>query len=97
LAFEASRCVKPSTIGRRHAAISYAHQLAGHAPPGEDERVLATLRGIRRSHGSAPLRKAPATADMIIAMHRSVASDYPISETGHCCSSDLRARFDDLN
>jgi hypothetical protein len=68
LAYEATRRVKPSTIGRRVAAIRYAHKLAGHALPTEDERVLATLRGIRRSNGVASIRKAPATADKIIAM-----------------------------
>jgi site-specific recombinase XerD len=68
LAFEAARCIKPATIGRRLAALGYAHRLAGSPPPTDDERVLATLRGIRRSNGTAPLRKAPATADKIIAM-----------------------------
>jgi site-specific recombinase XerD len=68
LGFEAARHIKPSTIGRRLAAIGYAHRLAGYPLQTEDERVLATLRGIRRSNGTAPFRKAPATADKIIAM-----------------------------
>jgi integrase len=68
LAFEAARHIRPSTIGRRLAAIRYAHRLAGHVPPTADERVLATLRGIRRAHGIAPLRKAPATTERIIVM-----------------------------
>ena len=68
LAFEAARHIRPSTIGRRLAAIRYAHRLAGHVPPTGDERVLATLRGIRRAHGIAPLRKAPATTERIIVM-----------------------------
>jgi site-specific recombinase XerD len=68
LAAEAKRGVKSSTIGRRMAAIRYAHKLAGHEPPTNTEAVKATLRGIRRTIGSAPVRKAPATADKIVAM-----------------------------
>lgn len=61
LAAEANRGAKPSTIGRRLAAIRYAHKLAGHEPPTNSEAVKATLRGIRRTAGSAPAHKAPAT------------------------------------
>jgi len=68
LAAEASRGAKASTIGRRLAAIRYAHKLAGHEPPTNAEAVKATLRGIRRISGSGPARKAPATADKILAM-----------------------------
>jgi site-specific recombinase XerD len=69
LAAEAGRGVRPSTIGRRVAAIRYAHKLAGHAVlPTDDERVRATMRGIRRSIGTAPRKKTPATADRIVAM-----------------------------
>ena len=66
LAYEARRC-RPSSIGRRVAAIRYAHKLAG-LPPTDDERVRATMRGIRRSLGAAPSRKAAATADKVMAM-----------------------------
>jgi site-specific recombinase XerD len=68
LASEAVRRIKPSTIGRRAAAIRYAHKLAGHPVPTDDERVRATVRGIRRTIGVAPSKKAPATADRLIAM-----------------------------
>ncbi len=68
LAWEAGRGTKPSTIGRRLAAIRYAHKLAALPLPTDDERVRATVRGIRRTHGAAPNRKAPATADKILAM-----------------------------
>ena len=75
LAAEASRGVKPSTIGRRLAAIRYAHKLAGHEPPTNSEAVKATLRGIRRTAGSAPARKTPATADKIVAMVDKAGTD----------------------
>jgi site-specific recombinase XerD len=68
LACEVERSIRPSTIGRRVAAIRYAHKLAGHAVPTDDERVKATVRGIRRRLGTAPRKKAPATAERIIPM-----------------------------
>jgi site-specific recombinase XerD len=69
LASEAARGIKPASIGRRVAAIRYAHKLAGHDdPPTSSEVVKATVQGIRRTMGSAPVRKAPATADKVVAM-----------------------------
>jgi site-specific recombinase XerD len=75
LAAEANRGAKVATISRRLAAIRYAHKLAGHEPPTNLEAVKATLRGIRRTVGSAPTRKAPATADKIIAMVAEAGTD----------------------
>jgi integrase len=49
-------------------AILYAHKLAGHDSPTNAEPVKATMRGIRRSVGTAPARKSPATAEKICAM-----------------------------
>jgi len=55
--------------GRRVAAIRYAHKLAGYGdPPTSSEVVKATVQGIRRTMGSAPVRKSPATADKVVAM-----------------------------
>lgn len=68
VAWEANRQTRPSTIGRRNAAIRYAHRLAGHEAPTDDERVRATMRGIRRAVGTAPTRKMAATAERIMAM-----------------------------
>jgi hypothetical protein len=42
LASEAERGIRPSTIGRRVAAIRYAHKLAGHASP-TDGKTLPAL------------------------------------------------------
>lgn len=83
LAWEANRQTRPSTIGRRAAAIRYAHKLAGHDIPTDDERVRATMRGIRRAVGSAPTKKTPATSDRIMAMT-------PVPGTG--LLADLRDR-----
>jgi site-specific recombinase XerD len=69
LAAAAARGIKPATIGRRVAAIRYAHKLAGHDdPPTSSEVVKATVQGIRRMLGAAPVRKTPATADKVVAM-----------------------------
>jgi len=66
LSSEATAGVKASTLGRRAAAIGYAHKLAGYRdPPSGAEAVKAVLRGIRRRFGTAPTRKSPATADLI--------------------------------
>jgi hypothetical protein len=55
-------------VPARVAAIRYAHKLAGHAVPTDDERVKATVRGIRRALGTAARKKAPATAEQVISM-----------------------------
>jgi integrase len=66
LSSQATAGVKASTIGRRCAAIGYAHKLAGHRePPSNAETVKAVMRGIRRTIGTASTQKAPATADII--------------------------------
>ena len=59
---------KASTLGRRIAAIRYAHKLAGLALPTDAEGVKATMRGIRRTYGSARVRKAPAVAGKMLGM-----------------------------
>jgi site-specific recombinase XerD len=59
---------KASTLGRRIAAIRYAHKLAGLALPTDAEAVKATMRGIRRTYGSARVRKAPAVAGKMLGM-----------------------------
>jgi site-specific recombinase XerD len=68
LSAQATGGLKASTIGRRAAAIAYAHKLAGFEPPTGAETVKAVVRGIRRTIGAAPVRKAPATADVVTQM-----------------------------
>lgn len=72
LAAQANAGAKASTIGRRAAAIRYAHRLAGHEPPTSAEAVKAVMRGIRRTIGTAKDQKAPATGDRIGAMLRAI-------------------------
>jgi site-specific recombinase XerD len=68
LAVEVSNGIKSSTLGRRIAAIRYAHKLAGLPTPTVSEAVKATLRGIRRTIGVARTRKTPAIAAKLRAM-----------------------------
>ncbi len=59
---------KPSTISRRMAAISQAHQAAGYETPTKDAAVRAVWSGIRRAKGVAQQGKAPATMPVVKAM-----------------------------
>src|SRR5215212_1195276 len=65
---EAERGIAASTIGRRVAAVRYAHKLAGHPDPTNHPDVAETLKGIRRRLGTAREGKAPATAEVITQM-----------------------------
>ena len=65
IAAEADAGTRPSTIGRRLAAIRYAHRLAGQPTPTDAELVGVTMRGIRRTAGIAKEKKAPATAKLL--------------------------------
>jgi len=56
LSAQATGGLKASTIGRRAAAIVFAHKLAGFEPPTSAETVRAVVRGIRHSIGTAPVR-----------------------------------------
>ncbi|MBK1723583.1 hypothetical protein CKO23_15225 [Thiocystis violacea] len=68
LAAQAEAGRKISTLRRRLAAIRLAHRLCGHASMTHSELVRGTLRGIARTHGSAPDQKAPALAEQLRAM-----------------------------
>jgi site-specific recombinase XerD len=57
-----------STIGRRIAAIGYSHKLGRHANPCTGDDLREVIGGIRRTLGTAPRRKAAATADRVRAM-----------------------------
>lgn len=68
LVHEAEAGRAASTIGRRCAAIRYAHKLAGQPDPTNNEAVHAAVKGIRRWVGTAPNQKAAATAEVLAAM-----------------------------
>jgi integrase len=59
---------KPSTIRRRLASISVAHQVAGFETPTADPGVRAVWSGIRRRQGIAPRKMRAARTKVITAM-----------------------------
>lgn len=60
--------LKVTTITRRLAAISSAHQAAGLASPTLDPVVKETMAGIRRALRTAPDRKAAVSTDQVRAV-----------------------------
>src|SRR6188472_3223832 len=57
-----------STLRRRIAAISEAHQAARFPNPTIDPAVRITWSGIRRTHGKSPDAKEAAVTDVVAAM-----------------------------
>ena len=68
LAAQATAGKRASTLQRRLAAIGYMHKIANVPNPIGDERIKATLSGIRRSISAAPVRKKAATSDIVLSM-----------------------------
>jgi site-specific recombinase XerD len=68
LADQVQAGMKPSTLGRRLAAIKYRHKAAGEDSPADDEGVKAVLNGARRTLGVAPRKLAAATSEKTIGM-----------------------------
>jgi site-specific recombinase XerD len=66
---------KVSTLGVHVAAIRAAHKAAGQPDPTADERVAATMRGIRRRHGQPPVQRDPLTLNDLRAMLRTCGDD----------------------
>jgi site-specific recombinase XerD len=75
LAAQAGLGKRASTLGRRLASIKYFHGIAGEPSPTGDEAIKATLSGIRRSIGSAPVRKRAATSDIVLGMVGTAGSE----------------------
>src|SRR5215469_12799496 len=65
---ECAQHLKPGSIQRRLNAIAEAHKAAGLDSPTHAAIVRNTLKGIRRTLGTAPAQKAPALTDDIRAM-----------------------------
>lgn len=68
---------KVSTIRRRCAAITFAHQSAGAESPTTHTGVRATLSGIARKLGTAPTKKAALTVQMLERVIRKIPLDLP--------------------
>lgn len=65
---ESAGRLKPGSIQRRLNAITEAHKAAGLDSPTHTGIVRNTLKGIRRTMGTAPVQKAPTLTDDIRAM-----------------------------
>jgi site-specific recombinase XerD len=65
LSWGASQGAAVSTLERRAAALRYGHQIAGYESPTQSELVKATLKGIRRTLGVAPVQKVAVTVDRL--------------------------------
>ena len=57
-----------ATLSRRLVSIGKAHTAQGLSTPTDTELVRATLRGIRRTHGSAQRQVAPAVKEDVLSM-----------------------------
>src|SRR4051794_40678799 len=82
---------RPATMTRRLTAISKAHQIAGHPSPAtmQQPAVSETLKGIRRTLGTAPKVKAALlTADI-----RRLLASLPDNLAGHRDRSVLLLGF----
>ncbi|KQS46283.1 MULTISPECIES: site-specific integrase [unclassified Sphingomonas] len=78
LSAEAQAGVRPSTIGRRLAAIGYMHAQAGYDPPQQKPGAVAirnAVAGIRRTHGIRKVQKRAADGDMLRDMLRGCDGD----------------------
>lgn len=63
-----ARFVRPSTLVRRLVSIGRAHTAQGLPNPCGSDLVRATLRGIKRIHGTAPRQVSPAVREDILQM-----------------------------
>ena len=59
------RGIKPATLVHRLAAIKKAHEAYGHHSPTNHAVVKGVLKGIKRNRGTAPNKKAAATAERL--------------------------------
>lgn len=66
--------LKISTLTRHLAAIAHGHATAGFESPVASPIVKATLRGIRRVHGTAQKQAKPITVQMLRKLVRPVAA-----------------------
>jgi integrase len=61
----AATTLRPSTLTRQVAAIAFAHANRNFESPTKSPLVKRTLRGIRRTHGTAPRQARPLTTELL--------------------------------
>jgi integrase len=67
--------LRSASVSKSTATCQPNSDRSGYPAPTDDECVKATMRGIRRILGIAPRKKAPATADRILAMALATSDD----------------------
>lgn len=68
--------LKAATLEHRLSAIAKAHKAAGYESPIRGNVLISeTLKGIKRTHGSAVARKAPILTDDLRLMLRSIYTE----------------------
>lgn len=77
LASLVQRGLKATTIGRRVAAITYAHRAIGLDNPCGTEIVRSTLIGARNTLGAKPDKKRALTVDLVTKVIRKAKGDDP--------------------
>lgn len=75
LAHRAKNGLKASSLAIVVSAIRYCHAGAGLPSPTDHQGVKDTMRGIRRTYGTAQTQKAPATVEAISAMLSGLGND----------------------
>ncbi|MGF7233973.1 MAG: site-specific integrase [Frankia sp.] len=68
---------RPSTIRRRMAAISVAHQLGRHPNPTTAPEVTTVWSGIRRTHGVLPTQKVALETTLLTQVLDPIGDDSP--------------------
>jgi site-specific recombinase XerD len=68
---------RPSTIRRRLAAISVAHQLGRHPNPAVAPEVATVWDGIRRTSGVAPRRKRALETGLLVEVLAAIGTEAP--------------------
>ena len=56
---------KAASLNMRLVAIGQAHRLKGHALDTRHPAIRETMKGIRRTHGTAPAKKAAVVVDLL--------------------------------
>ena len=83
--------LKASSLAVAVAAIRHSHKAAGLPTPTEHEAVAMVMKGIRRTIGTAPVQKQPATPSGFPRCWHTAAGTCTASATAHYSPPALSA------
>jgi len=78
--------LRPDTLARHLVAITAAHRAAGHQLDTRAAAIRETLTGIKRTHGTSQLAKAPAVIADLKAMIEGQPDTLAGLRNAHCFS-----------